>query len=70
MTIQLDIIFHFIMFVTSVDSNFAPLCVCGRVPMKVHYATKCVGYWIKNLQMPNERYPSHAKDSFASRNLS
>jgi len=34
-----------------------PLCECGRAPMSVHYMTKCVRYWIKLLQMPNERYP-------------
>lgn len=37
-------------------SNLATLGDCGRFPIHVHCAKKCIKYWLKILNMPNTRY--------------
>jgi len=38
-------------------SNLATLGECGRYPIFICTKIRCVKYWLKLLQMSNERYP-------------
>ena len=39
---------------------------CGRLPLSIVYHTKCIKYWCKILQLPNNRYPRNCYNMFKS----
>ena len=47
----------YILGVNSKTSNAVVLGECGRWPLACVYIVRCISYWIKLLNMPNQRYP-------------
>jgi hypothetical protein len=50
----------FILGVASNTCNSAVLGECGRYPLYIHYYLKCIKYWLKLLEMSNNRLPKAA----------
>jgi len=40
-------------------SNAASLGDCGRYPLMIKYYKRCIMYWLKLLEMPENRIPKH-----------
>ena len=49
----------YILGVNSKTSNVVVLGECGRWPLACVYIVRCISYWIKLLNMPNQRYPKN-----------